>query len=90
MSEIEKQLPVGSDALVVPSDSQLEGMVFKMWRGGLSQEAYNISACMASEMRVDATPDFDRAIKKQLDRLVREKRICRARFLPGRPAYTIS
>ncbi len=81
---------VGCDALVLPSDYELEGMVFTLWHSSLNQEPINISACMASKMNVEATPEFDRAIKKQLDRLVREKRIRRTRFLPGRPAYTIS
>lgn len=76
--------------LILPSDHELEGMVFSLWRSSLSQEPGSISACMASKMNVEATDEFDRAIKKQLDRLVREKRIRRVRFLPGRPAYTIS
>ena len=81
---------VGCDAIVLPSDHELVSMVFAIWRSCLNQELANISACMASKMRVCSTPEFDRAIKKQLDRLVREKRIRRTRFLPGRPAYTIS
>ncbi len=90
VNQKKKPLEVGCDALVLPSDSQLESMVFTLWCDSLNREAYNISACMASKMKVVATPEFDRAIKKQLDRLVREKRIRRTRFLPGRPAYTIS
>ena len=75
---------------ILPSDQQLKKMVYDIWRGGLNSELRNISSCMASRLRVATTPEFDKAIKKQLDRLVREKEIRRVRFLPKRPLYTIS
>jgi hypothetical protein len=77
-------------SLTLPSDHELIGMVYALWRSSLNQEVSNIAGCMASNLRVENTPEFSRAIKKQLDRLVREKRIRRTRFLPGRPTYTIA
>lgn len=75
---------------VLPSDHELVGMVHDLWNASLNLESGNIILCMASKMRVGHSSEFRKAVKKQLDRLVAEGKIRRARFLPGRPIYTIS
>lgn len=81
---------MSTETLKLPTDHQLSSLVYSMWHKGLNRELSNIVGCMASRMNVETTPEFTAAIKKQLDRLVREKEIRRQRFLPGRPFYTIA
>jgi hypothetical protein len=70
-----------------PTDFEIRMLVSRMWRSGLNLELNNIAACMASQQRVQRTPDYTEFIHTRLKAMVRQGDLRRARFLPGRPFY---
>jgi|PlaIllAssembly_1097288.scaffolds.fasta_scaffold165362_3 hypothetical protein len=70
-----------------PSDFEIRMLVSSMWRHGLNLELNNIAACMASNQRVERTPEYTQFIHTRLKAMVRNGDLRRARFLPGRPFY---
>ena len=74
----------------LPTDHELVSMIHSLWNDSLSRELLNISLCMASQLRVEHSDTFSKEVHKQLKRLVREGKLRRERFLPGRPSYTIT
>lgn len=71
----------------LPTDFEIKMLVSSMWRSGLNLELSNISGCMASNQRVQRTPEYDKFIHARLKAMVRNGDLRRARFLPGRPFY---
>lgn len=78
------------NGMQTPTDHELVSLVHSMWNGGLNLEAHNIIACMESKLRVDGDAVWRLQVHAQLKRLVRERKLRRVRFLPGRPKYTIA
>ncbi len=74
----------------LPTDFQVKSFVFRMRSNGGNLECFNITACLASNMRVKNDWNFKKHVESALKRLVRNKELRRTKFLPGRPFYTIS
>ena len=73
-----------------PTDFELTSLIHRMWDDGLNLELSNIAACMASRLKLRRTDKWTEELHRQLKRLVREDKLRRQNFLPGRPFYTIS
>lgn len=71
----------------LPTDFEIRMLVSRMWRSGLNLELSNISACMASQQKVQRTEEYDQHVHARLKAMVRNGDLRRARFLPGRPFY---
>lgn len=80
----------------LPSDRQIVSMVHSLWRASLSLELHNIAGCLASQMsrehkeRIDNDEHFEAHVHVRLKALVKAGELRRARFLPGKPYYTIA
>lgn len=69
------------------TDFQITHHIFTMWRHSSNMELRNIALCAASKYRFKWTIEFEQELHKRIKTLVREGKLARRKFLPGRPFY---
>lgn len=72
------------------TDHDVVSLVYSMWHDSLNLTLRNLSLCLASRIKVGWSEEFEKELHAALKRLVREGRLRRQRFQPGKPYYTIA